>query len=289
MVAGVGLCLLSPLSGWAWAGGAAATALAGAGLIFGREGKSRRAQADALLANFERLQSQLSQRSNAVTARHRQRNDSFENAVEQLRQEYENYRNANTQLRDILTIYRTMQKSRYLSSQLIQKNIRSIRGMSPSLAAALASFGIESAYDIEPIRLLGLPNINSERLLELQAWRADVERQFVYTPEPGLNLDSKRAADEGTIKRFKATVARRILMAARQLESVARSGKEQLNQDLKEFEKHAERVREAANELRDFQSNRRPLERLLNRTWGVALGVGGGVSLFGALLYWINH
>jgi DNA-binding helix-hairpin-helix protein with protein kinase domain len=189
----------------------------------------------------------------------------------------------------VLGIYRSMQKSRYLSSHLIQKNVRNIRGMTPSLAAALASYGIESAYEVEPLRLMGLPMMTPERLLELKTWRADVERQFVFTPEHGLSLDSKTVANDATIKRFKASVARRILMAVRQLESVATAGREQLAQDLKEFEKHADQVRAAAKELRDFQSNRRPLERLLNSAPAVVLSVAGAALALGALFYWMNH
>ncbi len=289
LVAGAATCLASPFSGLALIAGAAATVAGGGALIFSPAGKQRRRRADELAANLNAMQLQLYQRGQAVDKQHRLRHDAFESSVEQLKVEYDNYRNAATQLHDVLSIYRSMQKSRHLSSHLIQKNVRNIRGMTPSLAAALASYGIESAYEIEPLRLMGLPMINADRLLELKTWRAEVERQFVFTPEHGVSLDSKTVANDTTIKRFKASVARRILMAVRQLESVASAGREQLGQDLKEFEKHADRVRAAAAELRDFQSNRRPLERLLNRTPAVVLSVVGAALALGALFYWMNH
>jgi DNA-binding helix-hairpin-helix protein with protein kinase domain len=290
MATGAASCLASPWSAWPLAAGAAALAAASGWLIAGKDGQSHRKTADELVAKLEKQQVQLYQRGQAVEKNHRLRHDNFENSVEQLKQEYDNYRNASTQLHDVLAVYRSMQKSRYLSSHLIQKNVRNIRGMTPSRAAALASYGIESAYDVDPLRLLGLPMLDDDRILELQAWRAEVERKFVYIPEHGVKLDSKvTTANEPTIKRFKASIARRILMAARQLESVARAGREHLTLDLQDFEKHADQVRATATQLRDFQSNRRPLERLLNRTPGVILAVAGAAIALGALLYWMNH
>jgi hypothetical protein len=265
------------------------TVAASSALVFGKDGKNRRQRADELAAMLEKSQLNLSRRAQAVLGGHQQRYDAFESSIEQLKMEWDNYRNAGTQLHDVLAIYRSMQRSRFLSSHLIAKNIRNIRGMSPSLAAALASYGVESAYDVEPVRLLGLPMINDERLLELKGWRDSVERQFSYKPEHGLNLDSKHVANEATIKRFKASLARRILMAARQLESTCRAAREQLAMDLAGFEAEADAVRAIANELRDYQTGRRPLERLLNRSPAVILGVAAAAALLGGLLYWMNH
>jgi hypothetical protein len=116
-----------------------------------------------------------------------------------------------------------------------------------------------------------------------------VERQFVFKPEHGVSLDPKTPVNDVTVKRFKAALARRILMAARQLESVVSSGREQLALEIKDFEKHAEHVRAAAGELRESQTKRRRLERLINRNPAAILGIGAGIAAFGALIYWMNH
>jgi DNA-binding helix-hairpin-helix protein with protein kinase domain len=289
MVLGAAACLAGAVSGWSYIAGIALLAASAGYLLLGKQPKARRGRVDELTAGFEKLQVKLYHRGQGVAFNHEQRRQSFENNVDQLKQEYDNYRNAGTQIHDVLAIYRTMQKSRFLSTHLIQKNVRKIPGMSPSLAARLASYGIESALDVDPLRLLGLPMIDEERMLELKTWRDDVERQFVYTPEHGMNLDKKSLANEATIKRFKTSLARRILMAVRQLESVCTAGREQLAAELRDFDKAADHVRGVASDARDFQSGRRPLERTINRSAAVILGVAVGAATLGALFYWMNH
>ncbi len=289
MAAGAAACLAGAASGWSYLAGVALMAVSGAYLLFAREPKERRRCIDELNAGFEKQQVQLYHRAKTVAGQHELRKSSFENSVEQLRQEYDNYRNAGTQLHDILALYRVMQKNRFLSTHLIAKNVRRIPGMSPSLAARLASYGIESALDVDPLRLLGLPMIDEDRLLELKTWRDGVERQFVYTPEHGVNLGKGTSANEATIKRFKSSLARRILMAVRQLESVVRSGREQLNADLQYFDAAADRARGAANQARDVQSARRPLERTINRSVAVILGIAACAAALGGISYWMGH
>jgi DNA-binding helix-hairpin-helix protein with protein kinase domain len=289
MALGAAACLAGAVSGWSYLAGAGLVAASAAYLLAGKQPRSLRTRLDELVARFEKQQVQLYRRAQAIAAQHEQRRASFENSVDQLKQEYDNYRNAGTQLHDVLAIYRTMQKNRFLATHLIAKNVRRIPGMSPSLAVRMASYGIESALDVDPIRLLGLPMINEERLLELQTWRDEIERQFVYTPEHGVKLDGRTMANEATVKRFKSSLARRILMAVRQLESVVRGGGEQLTADLRDFDAAAEQVRETAGQVRDFQSNRRPLERAINRSVAVILSVAASAAALGALSYWVGH
>jgi hypothetical protein len=66
--------------------------------------------------------------------------------------------------------------------------------------------------------------------------------------------------------RFKAAFARRILMAAAQLDAVARAAGDQVAAQVGQFEHAAAGARAFARELRDEQSARRPLERLVNRS-----------------------
>jgi hypothetical protein len=81
--------------------------------------------------------------------------------------------------------------------------------------------------------------------------------------------------------------AKRILMAARQLDSLAAVGREQLASELRQFEMHAEPTREHARQLRDFQSNRRPWERAINRSRAWIAGAAAGAPLAGWLAYWL--
>ena len=289
MAAGTAVCLAGAASGWAYAAGVASLAAGAAVLLGAPSARSRRETFARLQADFDKQQVQLYHRAKQIAAGHERRREAFENSVEQLKQEYDNYRNAGSQLHDIIAIYRTVQRNRFLATHLISKNARRIPGMSSSLAAMLASYGVESALDVEPVRLLGLPMVNEERLLELTTWRQSVERQFIYKPEHDIQLDKRTPVNDAVIKRFKISVARRILMAVRQLESVCVAGRERLKAEIHEFEQAADRARQVAAQTREFQSQRRPLERQINRSPLVVLGVAVAAAVVGAISYWVGH
>jgi Topoisomerase DNA binding C4 zinc finger len=59
-----------------------------------------------------------------------------------------------------------------------------ISGIGPAKEAALRSYGIESAADVDQRKVLAVPgfgSINSRPLLE---WRQELEKKFVYDPQP---------------------------------------------------------------------------------------------------------
>jgi DNA-binding helix-hairpin-helix protein with protein kinase domain len=289
LTGGAGLCLAGTWSAWALAVGALTAACGAAWLIGGGDARARRSRVRELAAALRDRQRQLAQRASELAATHRGRALAFARSVDLLQQEHQSYNRASTQIHNVLAIYRSLQKSRYLASASIQRNVRHIPGMNLSLAAALASYGVESAYDVDPIRLLGLSMISDEQRLELEAWRAKLERQFVYEPDPALRLSEHRAVDSRSIDRFKASVARRILMAAAQLQSAANAGRALLAQDLEAFERQADGVREAANELRKFQTQRRPWERALNRSKSVIAAAAVAATVLGGALWWLNR
>ena len=92
-----------------------------------------------------------------------------------------------------------------------------------------------------------------------------------------------------TIRFTDSSVARRILIAARQLQSAANGGRALLAQDLEAFERQADGVRAAANDLRNYQTRRRPLERSINRTRDAIVGVAAAAIALGGLLCLISH
>jgi hypothetical protein len=63
-------------------------------------------------------------------------------------------------------------------------------------------------------------------------------------------------------------------------------GKYELQRALAEFDELVSQARDVAIKLRDFQSARRPLERLLNQSLATILGPAIGVPVLGLLLLW---
>jgi hypothetical protein len=76
-------------------------------------------------------------------------------------------------------------------------------------------------------------------------------------------------------------------MGAKRLESLADVGRYELQRALAEFDELASQARDVAAKLRDFQSGRQPLERLLNQSLATILGPAIGVPLLGLVLFWM--
>jgi DNA-binding helix-hairpin-helix protein with protein kinase domain len=264
LVLSAACCLASAYSGWALIAGAV-LAVAGGGLLyFSTEGKKRRKEADVIAKRLADLQKQLFRRAHAITTAHQARLKNFEKSVDELRAEQKNYRDADKNLKDVLAIYRVTQKNRWLAQHMLQDHAPRIRGLGASMASMLQSYGIESAADIDSMKLLGVPMLSPELTLELMNWRQRIEQDFVFKPEHGVG--PKDAGGKAAVARFKAAQSRRILIASRQLESVAHAAHDELRRELRDFDKVAQMTQEAVKELRQLQSGRREWERELNRS-----------------------
>jgi DNA-binding helix-hairpin-helix protein with protein kinase domain len=57
-----------------------------------------------------------------------------------------------------------------------------IRGIGPGRAAALASFGIETAHDVSERAILAISGFGPSLVHELVSWRQEKQRRFVYNP-----------------------------------------------------------------------------------------------------------
>ncbi len=282
-----GLCLAAPVSGWLLAAGALVAAGAAAMLLFDKESKRRRQEVDEIQGRLAQAQRQLHKQAQVVVGAHRRRQAAFDKSVAELDAEREYYRKADEKLEDVLVLYRMSQKNRFLTNQLIQENVRQIAGMTPSTAAVLQSYGIENAADVESIKLIGVPMLSPGLTMELVTWRQRVEQQFVFKPEHGISLNRSSVTDPNAVNRFKAVQAKRILLGARQLDSMAAAGQEQLAGELRHFDMYADRARDVARQLRDVQSSRRPWERSINRSRVWIAGAASGAPLIGLLAYWL--
>lgn len=87
---------------------------------------------------------------------------------------------------------KTRQLHEYLDKFLIKN--ASISGVGPARTMALASYGIESAADVQRARVLNVPGFGPATTDNLIAWRASLERRFVYNPSP-LPSDAQARAN----------------------------------------------------------------------------------------------
>ncbi len=266
LAASAGLCLVGLWSGWALLAGALGSAAAGTWLLAGAEAKNRRRRAVELANRLGSMQRQLYQQAQTLLNAHRQREFAFEGSLDQLKEEIEHHRAADKQLPDVMAVHRTSEKNRFLSRHLIQDHVAAIPGLTFPAASVLQSYGIESAADVESLKLLGIPMLNPGLMLELLSWRERVQRQFSYKVDPAIALDQAPQGGKAAEMRFKAAIARRILMAAAQLEAVARAAGDQVAAQVGQFEQAAAGARAFARELRDDASARRKLERLVNQS-----------------------
>jgi DNA-binding helix-hairpin-helix protein with protein kinase domain len=246
-------------------------------LIASRKARARRKTVDDFNDWLAKVQEGLEQRGQAIAYQHGQREQAFGRSTDDLRSALEQYRTADKNLQNVLVQHREAQKSDFLRAYLIRDYYRKIPGLSPSQVIMLESFGVESANDLERLRLYGIPSIDGELVIELMQWRSEVERGFNFNPEHGITLADVGAAREAAVRRYKISQARRILTGAKQLETLAAAGRAELNRALSQFNQAADQWRNVATQLRDYQSGRRRFERLINespaRIMALALGV----------------
>jgi DNA-binding helix-hairpin-helix protein with protein kinase domain len=109
-----------------------------------------------------------------------------------------------------------LQRRRYLDGYLIGD--AKIQGLTEELRAFLASYGIETAADIDITRFNAVPGMPGQTLDSLMAWRTSIERDFLFNP----NLPTDPAD--------LARVERELLAERHQLEGQLQNGLATLKQ-----------------------------------------------------------
>ncbi|AXV04985.1 Putative chaperonin [Euzebya pacifica] len=147
-------------------------------------------------------------------------------------------------LRALRTNEERTQRDNHLKSTLIMR--ASISGIGSSRTSALASYGIESAYDITRHRVMAVPGIGPKTADNLLAWRDSVERRFVFRPNAPL--------DPTAVARIDAELAkeRTRIMGEAQRAAGALPQKRQLAEA--EAAEVAMRMQEAAMELQQAEA-----------------------------------
>jgi DNA-binding helix-hairpin-helix protein with protein kinase domain len=289
LVAAWALCLVAVFLGSlpTFAAGAALSVAISIVLIVSKKSRANREKVDEFEARLDRMMESLDRRAKAVITQHQQRESAFERAAKDLNDETQSYRNAEKDLQSVLVRYREAQKTEYLRGFLIREHFQTIPGLTMNHVAHLESFSVESAHDIERIRLYAIPTIDSDIVTELLQWRLDVERGFKFQPEHGITMADVGSAREMAVRRFKISQARKVLTGAKQLAMLAEAGQSELNRALEAFHRESEQWTKVAKELRDFQSGRRRFEREINRSPAWIVGVSLAVPFVAGLLYLI--
>jgi DNA-binding helix-hairpin-helix protein with protein kinase domain len=282
-------CLVAIILGspFALGAGAGLSIVLAVVLLVNKAARRNRKTVDDYETRLDEMRLALHRRAETIYAQHQGRESAFERANEDFSTELQNYRTADQDLQSVLVRHRESQKSDYLRGFLIRDEFRKVPGLTISHVAILESYGIESANDVERIRLYGIPNVDGDLVTELLQWRYNVDQGFNFKPDHGITLADVGAARDLAVRRFKISQARKILTAAKQLDTLAEVGDSQLTRDLESFKRESEKWAGVARELRDFQSGRRPFERFINRTPSWIIGVVLGGTFIAGLLYLI--
>jgi DNA-binding helix-hairpin-helix protein with protein kinase domain len=110
------------------------------------------------------------------------------------------YRGLSAEKRQAVALLKNERHGRQLNDHLDHFLIRraSISGIGRAKTITLASFGIESAADIKRNAILAIPGFGPVTADKLMAWRAQLEKRFVYNPAPNQSdvaAESKLDAD----------------------------------------------------------------------------------------------
>ncbi len=265
--------------------GAALSLPLGLILIFSKKCRANRSKVADYESRLERRMEGVTKLAAAVELQHKQREAAFERASADWNNEMQFYRNADRDIQSVLARHRQNQIIDYLRGFLIRDYFRKIPGLTMSHVAILESYGVESAYDVERIRLYCIPNVGPSIVTELLQWRYEVDRGFTFKPEHGITMADVGNAKEIAIRKFKLSQARKVLTGAKQLEILADVGNSELNRALDLYKRESDRWTELANEMGDFQGGRRRFERFINQSPMWILGLVFGMAFVAGLLY----
>jgi DNA-binding helix-hairpin-helix protein with protein kinase domain len=147
----------------------------------------------------------------------------YESLIRTLEQDREAYSKLATEERTQLAQYQESRRKRQLNAYLDNFEIRSaeIKGIGPAKEAVLASYGIETAADVEPPRLLTVPGFGHKSSQGLITWRAQLERGFRYSAATNEADRQELGRIRGQIESRAATLRRSLLAGPQNLSRLA--------------------------------------------------------------------
>jgi DNA-binding helix-hairpin-helix protein with protein kinase domain len=268
------------------AASAVASLVLAAALIVNKKAKETRRAREDYEAWLESSLDTLSKRAQSIEYQYGQREKVFDRSHEEFQNEIEMYRTASENIRDVIAQHQEVQKSEFLRQYLIRDYMRQIEGLTPSNVTMMESFALDSANDIDRMRLYGIPGLEPETVVALMDWRREVEQKFHFNPEHGITLASVGQTKELAVRRFKIAQARKILSGAKQVETLAEVAKVELARALTQFDTAVDQWKAMAKQYRESQNGRFRWELLINRTPSLIFGLALGLPLL-ALVVWL--
>jgi DNA-binding helix-hairpin-helix protein with protein kinase domain len=154
-----------------------------------RERRQRQARLDAATRRWDAVKYQWNHETggNKVVAE-RQRLEGIRKQYEGLRGEYaRDKQRLNNSVRE-------KQLERFLEGFCIDDHDIPLIG--PARKATLASFGIESAADIDHRKIMAIHGFGTSLTLNLVVWRKQIEKCFVFDPTKGVDPADVAALDQ---------------------------------------------------------------------------------------------
>lgn len=276
------LVCLGGIASWIPYGIGSLMALAGSGfLMFGAAGKARRQKLVDYDKKLSQLRARMLQMGQKTSLKHQQRKKQFDANMTELRKTVQRYCSEGDQLKDLLKQQTGDHKNDYLRGHHVRDYLDDIPGLKVSMIPMLESYGVETALDVHKLGVYGVPNLSPEVALEMLQWRELIEQRFEFKPEHGVTAADLDRANQAATQRFKISQARKILIGARHLDSLAMVGKAALKRSGREFEKYSAKWKEIAREKGSFQQSRTKLERLINVSPAVIAGVAVAIPIIG--------
>ena len=142
--------------------------------------------------------------------------DDIEHQLATLREAKRAYENLKDEELAQRTEYHRQRRHRQLHAFLDGFEIRvaKIKGIGPAKQAALASYGIDTAADVESARISNVPGFGPALSAALIEWRRKTESKFTYNQNPN-DIDQQQLARISSQIQSKASTLRRTLLAGR--------------------------------------------------------------------------
>jgi len=270
--------------GLAYAGGSLLALLAGAYLLLSPPAKARRQQLKDFDAKLAALRKRMLQGAQVVTVKHQKRQQAFDVNMTELRATLKRYCSEGDEITQVLREQTGEHKNNFLRGHMLRDHIAEISGLTASMIPMLESYGVESALDVHKLGVYGVPVIGPELALEMLQWREHVEQRFKFKPEHGITAADMERAKQAATERFKISQARKILIGARHLDSLAMVGKAALRRSARDFETLSSKWKAIAREKGSYEQNRTQLERTLNSSKETLIGATVGILVVGGLV-----
>lgn len=281
------LCLAGAFYWPVLAAGAVGAMGAAGSLAFGKAGRSRRHDVDSRDAVLAEKLEQLRLGARSINAAHEARRQEYDAYAASVSTGVERYKSETEDLNTILEQLRVEQREDHLKSYSIRDYRRRIPGLTQQMISILQSYGIDSAFQVQKDLLTGVPGLTPAVVMELIAWHDRMAERFEYKPEEGCSEAELNADRQEATRRFKISLARKILRGARQMRAMAFAAQGALDKDLSKYKRRLEDWRGLARDRQASEASRSPWERKINTSIGVLIAAGLLAPLLGVMLWFL--